>query len=104
MQWFRKRKRVPSLKVRKRERVPSLKVTTRVPVPACFSSLPLALDDPANVPACFSSLPLPLLHRDIPLRPSQWGYWVPLFTIWDSVAGGEDPNAWKQFGPEPTWQ
>ena len=29
------------------------------------------------------------LLRDIQLHLSQWGYWVPLITIWDPVAGPE---------------
>ena len=40
---------------------------------------------------------LPL--RDIQLRLSQWGYWVPLFTIWDSVAGpGRTPMPGNNSG------
>ena len=46
---------------------------------------------------------LPL--RDIQLRLSKGATGVPLLTTWDSVAGpGEDPKAWKQFGPETTGQ
>ncbi len=44
---------------------------------------------------CHSDLPL----RDIQLRLSQWGYWVPLFTIWDSVAGpGRTPMPGNNSG------
>jgi hypothetical protein len=40
---------------------------------------------------------LPL--RDIQLRLSQWGYWFPLFTIWDSVAGpGRTPMPGNNSG------
>ena len=41
---------------------------------------------------------------DIRLRLAKGATGVPLFTTWDSVAGREDPNAWKQFGPETTGQ
>ena len=44
-----------------------------------------------------------LLLRDIQLRPSQWGYWVPLFTIWDSVAGlGRTPMPANNSGRRQT--
>ena len=40
-----------------------------------------------------------LLLRDIRLPLSQWGYWVPLFTIWDSVAGpGRTPLSGNNSG------
>jgi hypothetical protein len=47
-----------------------------------------------------------LTLRDIQLRLSKGATGVPLFTTWDSVGlcGVEDPNAWKQFGPETTGQ
>jgi hypothetical protein len=42
---------------------------------------------------------LALLLRDIQLRLSQWGYWVPLFTIWDPVAGpGRTPMPGNNSG------
>ena len=45
---------------------------------------------------------LPL--RDIQLRLSQWGYWgPPIHNMGLCSRPREDPNAWKQFGPEPTW-
>jgi hypothetical protein len=43
-----------------------------------------------------------LLPRDIQLRLSQWGYWGPLVhNMRPCVRAGEDPKAWKQFGPKP---
>jgi hypothetical protein len=40
-----------------------------------------------------------LLLRDIQLRLCQWGYWVLLFTIWDSVAGpGRTPMPTQNSG------
>jgi hypothetical protein len=44
--------------------------------------------------------------RDIQLRLSQWRYWAPPIHNMGpcSSSPGEDPNAWKQFGPEPTWE
>jgi len=45
-----------------------------------------------------------LLLRDIQLRLSQWGYWgPPIHNMRLCSRPGEDPNAWKQFRPEPTW-
>jgi hypothetical protein len=40
-----------------------------------------------------------LLLRDIQLRVSQWGYWVPLFTIWDPVAGPGRTPIWALGRP-----
>ena len=35
--------------------------------------------------------------------PCQWGYWVPLFTIWDSVAGpGRTPMPGNNSGRKPS--
>ena len=45
-----------------------------------------------------------LLPRDIQLRQSQCGYWgPPVHNMGPCSRPGEDPSAWKQFGPEPTW-
>jgi len=47
-----------------------------------------------------ATVTLPL--RDIQLRLSQWGYWGPLIHNMGLCSRpGEDPNAWKQFGPDP---
>ena len=45
-----------------------------------------------------------LLLRDIQLRLSPFGYWgPPIHNMGPCSRPGEDPSAWKQFGPEPTW-
>jgi hypothetical protein len=45
-----------------------------------------------------------LLLRDIQLRLSQWGYWgPPNHNMGPCIRPGEDPNAWKQFGPKLIW-
>jgi hypothetical protein len=64
----------------------------------------LALTDKTRI-VVKGILPLVALRlRDIHLRLSQWGYWgPPIFNMGPCCRPGEDPNAWKQFGPKLTW-